>query len=423
MDEEKIKILEMFQQGKISHSDTLELLAALEGSNTDAAGDIISDDAIELVQDSEIQDINPGAEILKMIDEGKLSGGMASGILPFLTGEEDKELKIHILRMIMSGKVDAGVACGMLPFLLDPGAREEKMKILRLVEKGKISAGEACGMLPFARTAGRAGYTKEEPGCSCCDEEECGEENIVVSSKREFPEDVEAESIIIHGAGRFLQDVSAERMDVTGHVEFHGDVEVDELTVSGHTTFQCDLAADAVRVAGMISVEGDLKADSLENSGTIHVKGDVELDSLQNAGMIHVDGDLSADSVQTPGVFKIEGDVVADTIAAKGELHVRGSIEADSFIAKLEKPSDADEIRCDQVEVTKLSDGSAVEGEYIFAVNRIEGSRIALEYCKVDEICGELVKIGPGCFVNCVEYEERLQVDPTATVLEQRRSN
>ena len=46
----------------------------------------------------------------------------------------------------------------------------------------------------------------------------------------------------------------------------------------------------------------------------------------------------------------------------------------------------------------------------------LEGEHIEVEYCHVKQIYGDVIKIGPGCIIEEIEYKDQLEIDPTSVV-------
>ena len=52
----------------------------------------------------------------------------------------------------------------------------------------------------------------------------------------------------------------------------------------------------------------------------------------------------------------------------------------------------------------------------IFEGQLLEGEHIEVEYCHFKQIYGDVIKIGPGCIIEEIEYKEQLEIDPTSVV-------
>ncbi len=216
--------------------------------------------------------------------------------------------------------------------------------------------------------------------------------------------------------------------------------------ISGSGRVEGDLVAEELRIAGAGKVEGAAKVRELVVSGTARFEGPVETEALQVAGACKVESGLSAKEVKVAGVLKVEGsvrahyfkgsgglkvegDLEAEIVVLAGKVTVNGLLSADRVEMRLEDRSFVREIGGEVIEIRRRRKGGLLEELGIpffrrpgsLQVVTIEGDEISLEGTQAKLVRGKTVRIGPGCRIERVEYEESLEVDPDSKVGEEVR--
>jgi len=240
---------------------------------------------------------------------------------------------------------------------------------------------------------------------------------------------MEKRSVSIAGAGKVVGG------------EYH------TVKISGSGRVEGDLVAEELRIAGSGKVEGAAKVKELVVSGTARFEGPVEADSLQIAGACKIESELSAKEARVAGALKVEGDVKAHYFKASGGLKVEGDLEAelvtlagkvtitgllaaDRVEMRLEDVSYVREVGGERIEVRRRARSKGLLDELGLHFFRrsgtlqaatIEGDEVYLEGTQAKLVRGKRVKVGPGCKIDRVEYEESLEVHPDSRVKEEVR--
>ena len=222
--------------------------------------------------------------------------------------------------------------------------------------------------------------------------------------------------VSISGAGKVTGDLIAEELKISGSGKVQGRAQVTQVVTSGSASFTDAIVAEEMRVSGSTRVDGRVEVKELKCSGTFKVARGIASEYVKVSGVLRVGADVEADIFKASGGFHIEGLLSADRI----EIHLGGRCQAK-------------EIGGEKIEVRRggfkqkgiildslikmLAGGGAAE----LQANQIEGDQIYLEGTTADIVRGKHIQIGPGCHIGAVEYEETLEVEPSARVDEQKK--
>ncbi|GJM82137.1 hypothetical protein HMSSN139_46330 [Paenibacillus sp. HMSSN-139] len=121
------------------------------------------------------------------------------------------------------------------------------------------------------------------------------------------------------------------------------------------------------------------------------------------------------------GALKLEGSAEFEEAEIYGQLRVGGMLNAGKLTIDLEGPSHAKEIGGEHIVVRQRKAKRLLDYLSPIRVSRltagvIEGDDVLLESTKADVVRGKSVVIGPGCEIGRVEYKERYEVSPQASV-------
>lgn len=179
--------------------------------------------------------------------------------------------------------------------------------------------------------------------------------------------------------------------------------ELREATISGSAKFKGDLRVEKLRLGGDVRVEGGLEADEIEISGSSVVEGDVRARKLTVSGRLVVGGNVKTEELLVSGVIK-------GGIVEAGEVEISGNANLAELTAQ----------------TVRLRSSTRVRGRVVARVVEAEKG------VEVDEIYGDLVKVGKesrvrvvegrevvvqkGADVKEVRYTEEADIDPGASV-------
>jgi cytoskeletal protein CcmA (bactofilin family) len=221
----------------------------------------------------------------------------------------------------------------------------------------------------------------------------------------------EYSKILILGSGTIAGDVRAERFRSFGSGELQGVAEIGCLSVVGSGSFDAGLTAGRVRALGALDVRGRLEARKLTVTGACEAGGHVAVDEVRILGLLECQR-VDTASFRMRGAVKIDGLLSGDSV----EFHLGGM------------DSRVEEIGGERVEVWRYSFGK--RNPLVKALgwlcnpgirahlraSTVEADDVTLENTRAETVRGKRVRIGAGCEIDEVEYEESLTVHPKAEV-------
>ena len=235
---------------------------------------------------------------------------------------------------------------------------------------------------------------------------------------------MDRKSISIAGSGKVEGGVY-DRVKISGSGKVTGDVEAEEFKGAGAVTVEGSLRARRFDVSGAFKAEGDLDVEEGEASGSFKVEGRVTARELKVSGAAKC-GPIQGGYIRVNGALKAKGDIEADTVRLSGMFKVEGLISADRVEIHLEDHSKARELGGEVIEVRRESSWGGLLGRLFgthgkgsLEVEAVEGDELDLEWVVAEVVRGRVVRIGPGCRIGRVEYQESLEASPEAEVGEE----
>lgn len=203
---------------------------------------------------------------------------------------------------------------------------------------------------------------------------------------------------------------------------------------------------DEVELAGLNRITGSIQCQKFETAGVLKCSELITAHSLQVGGVAMI-GDLIAQNVSVEGVLRsrgyltceklnfegylsVNGDVKVGEADLIGKLKFKGGVQAETLNLMIEAKSIFTDLGATKISVTRMSDyeslieriGKVFQREQAFMEGHlIEGEDIYLEYCRVQNVYGDHIKIGPHCIIEELEYKETLEIDPTSVVKHQKQ--
>lgn len=225
-----------------------------------------------------------------------------------------------------------------------------------------------------------------------------------------------------------------EEIKVSGSTKIEGPVRCQKLRSSGslRATGLLDCSGE-IRLSGSSKFD-EVRAGNLRLSGATRTTGNVTVEgSVRLSGAFHIDGGLSAGTVDGSGALSVAGDLEAGTCKLSGSVEVGGLINANTLKVRMGNDSSARAIGGETIAIGKSADSnngsfvSAIKNLFSFGgtggqftvTETIEGDDITLEFVTCPEVSGKVVRIGKGCQIGRVNYQESLEVSEDAQVGEQ----
>lgn len=222
--------------------------------------------------------------------------------------------------------------------------------------------------------------------------------------------------------------------------------EYDHIRISGSGSMTGDVIANSVHISGSGRSES-IEAREIRVSGSFHASGCVRAEELRVSGSAHIDGAIEAGEIQVSGSFHTNNVVTGKTVRVSGSMHAQSGIEADKVMisggAKINGLLNAEEIdinlggSCtigeiggERIRVSKGSSSVNLSFNFfglfskkitrsMLETNSIEGTEVILENTICPIVRAKRIVIGEGCEIGRIEYEETLEIHPSAIVKEQ----
>ena len=203
-------------------------------------------------------------------------------------------------------------------------------------------------------------------------------------------------------------ELEAYSIKAAGDLEALENVKVETLRVYGDAEFRKDLEAIEAKIYGDAEIFGHFQCQDLKVFGECALKK------------------LDAEKLTVFGALESADEVNAEKAEFSGEVQITGVLNVGHGAVKLVGDSKVEEIYCESLSVK--SDGEFFNGVLSGLISRgksgtltsdlIEGDDIYLENTTAKMVRGKKIKIGPGCRIQRVEYNEKLEVHSSAEVKE-----
>jgi len=193
-----------------------------------------------------------------------------------------------------------------------------------------------------------------------------------------------------------------------------GDMEVTkEVSCSGSTHFDRNVQAQDIKVSGSMRIDGHCTSS-----------GDMRI-----AGSLRCDGDIKGNGITVSGSMSA-ANVEGENVLISGKITCSGLLNAENLVIKMNgATSDIGSIGGSKISIYPerhhkpisrmplLSKLLGNNGSSDLTVREsIEGDEIGLELVRAKTVVGRVVAIGEGCHIELVQYTEKLEVSPDATV-------
>ncbi len=226
--------------------------------------------------------------------------------------------------------------------------------------------------------------------------------------------------MFINGYGSFSGgEFQTVRINGLGKVK--GDVHCQQFTTNGDSLIQGNIQTESLKVAGSSMVEGKVKTRETKVNGQLTTEAQMDTKDISINGSAVIKGKLCADQADIRGSITVEEDLEAEKVNIKGIFNIKGLLNAGKVYIELFGNAKAKEIGGEKIVVKKSGFTLNKLLKPLFAdkslsVDVIEGDEIELEYTQAKVVRGKNVKIGPGCKVDLVEYQDTYDADHEAEV-------
>ncbi|QBK14139.1 hypothetical protein AB849_011350 [Thermoactinomyces vulgaris] len=237
--------------------------------------------------------------------------------------------------------------------------------------------------------------------------------------------EMQMSDLLINGYGNFSGG-TFEKVRINGLGKVNGDLDCRLFITNGDSVVEGNVQTQTVKVSGSSAIEGKLKADETKVNGQLTTEGDVHTQNITLNGTAQVKGNFIADQADIRGTLKVDEDLEAESVVIKGVFIIKGLLNAGNIQVELLGNAKAKEIGGEKIVVKKNSFALNKWLKSFFAdktlqAEVIEGDDIELEYTHAGIVRGKNVKIGPGCKVDVVEYQNSFDQHDQAEVKESKQ--
>ncbi len=238
-------------------------------------------------------------------------------------------------------------------------------------------------------------------------------------------------NVSISGAGR-IEGGTYGMVKIAGAGKVVGDITAEEFKAAGSAKVEGNLKAQKFEAAGSFKCEGNWEVEEGEAAGSFTVVGKVKARELKVAGSARAKS-ISGGYLRAAGTLTVKENVEVETFRLTGAFEVGGLLSADRIEVEVEGRARAREIGGEKilVQAGQRGLGGLIHGALGFIlghtfpkeliVETIEGDEVVLEATNAKLVRGVTVKIGPGCYIERVEYSESVEIAPGAVVKEEVR--
>ncbi|WP_206885408.1 polymer-forming cytoskeletal protein [Alicyclobacillus mali (ex Roth et al. 2021)] len=188
--------------------------------------------------------------------------------------------------------------------------------------------------------------------------------------------------------------------------------------IMGQAVVKGPLTCEHLRVMGELEARADVSAEAATIMGQATCRGDVTAAKLQVMGALECDGHLSAGVLKTAGEVVVRGNCGADRALIRGALTVEGLFSADEARFRLHGPCRVREMGMGRltVELPRYLWKSSMRRHGTLEADVIEADEVHLVHTRARVVRAQVVRLGPGCEIECVEYGQSYDAHPDAKV-------
>jgi cytoskeletal protein CcmA (bactofilin family) len=232
----------------------------------------------------------------------------------------------------------------------------------------------------------------------------------------------EKQNLTINGSGSYGGG-SYNKIKIRGDGTITADFDCEVFKTFGSSNALKNGRANRFDVFGETEVRGNLVCNSMKIFGTTEVGGNASIRKAKVWGTLEVGDRFSGEEADIKGSLTCNGDTEFEIFKSTGSFDVKGLLNAGTIEVSLRYgTSSANEVGGDKITVKKKSSFIPFgKGEGSLEVKIIEGDDIYLENTKADIVRGKRIRIGSGCEIGLVKYQESFKADTDATVTENRR--
>lgn len=233
--------------------------------------------------------------------------------------------------------------------------------------------------------------------------------NVTISGSGSIPAG-EYKDVSVSGSGRLYGLVKCDNFYTSGSACGESIECAECFEISGSTSFSGEISAEFVGVSGSLSCGSINCEGEVEISGSAKCAENIECDILSVYGLIEVDA-VKAEKTKIRGVINCDGLLNSNIIDVKFDrgMNIGRILGCKISILKEKSKKLVEKLPVISRFFKKVYGNVCVE-------DSIEGDEIELENVICPCVTGRVVRIGAGCGIGLVQYEEEIEISPDAKV-------
>ncbi len=224
-------------------------------------------------------------------------------------------------------------------------------------------------------------------------------DGVIIEDRQIVEDAVVCHNLSVEGTAEFMSEVEADYLDISGEACFDAYVSCDKLTVRNRCVCKSSLLTISARIFGAMAIYGRLHSEMLIVGGALKFRS-----PLRTAALLIRPGSL------VKGTTKLR----ASRCTVNGVMNHSGILISDRLIIESDKTSHIQEIRCDELSVSRAA--SRPEGEFLLNSDFVDCFQAKLEYCNIERLYCDSAVIGRGCTINEVLYRDSIEIEQGARV-------
>lgn len=190
----------------------------------------------------------------------------------------------------------------------------------------------------------------------------------------------------------------------------------DKVTVRGSGRLYGEITCDAFTASGSVKGESILCTERFKTSGRAAFSGKINAKSVRASGTLACGSDLVAkEEVSVSGTLRVGGNTEAARVHVTGSMQCTGALLAEHVELQADSAMHAHRVRGAQI-LMKRKRVSIFLKRGVSVTEAIEGDTLILEHVTCPRVTGRAVTIGKGCKIDLVQYSEKIELSPKATV-------
>lgn len=230
------------------------------------------------------------------------------------------------------------------------------------------------------------------------------------------------QNLVINGSGSYGGG-TYDKIKIRGEGTITADFDCDVFKTFGTSDALKNGRANVFNIFGTTSVRGNLHCNEMKIFGTTEVGGTATVQKANVFGTFSVGNRFIGEEANIKGSLTVKGNTEFEKFYSTGSFDIEGLLNAGTIEVSLRfGTSKANEIGGEKIIVkNKTSILSFNKSEGVLEANIIEGDEIFLENTRANIVRGKNIRIGTGCEIKLVEYQQSFKADSESIINENKK--